>query len=310
MTINYTPKRRKYIIPALILMLYTALLFNTQTAVRGIADAIKLCTNILIPSIFPFTVATDMLMTCGIGEYLSHFIKRPFERLFHISSGLALPYLIGILSGYPQGSLAILSVYEKGGCTKDEAEHALCFCNNTGVAFIFGAVPAMTGDKTIGIKLFLIQFFISFVFAVMTRPKKIRESGKNCITTNTQTSPSLCRSVVKAVYPMALICSYVLFFGFITHLFTESSLSAALSPELNGAFLSMLELSNASSFIADIESPLKYPLISFATVFSGFCVHLQITGCIDKRLSARKLLFSKLFQGIAAFLIMLFCKSS
>lgn len=291
--------------PLSAILLYCSLLIFPSAASKGVHASLELCINVLIPSIYPFTVCTNMLLACNLGQSIANIFKKPFTALFHISPELIFPCILGIFAGYPQGTLGILSVYERGGCTKQEAEHALCFCNNTGIAFILGALAAMLGDVKFALKLFAVQLICAFGYALLFRPARMPINRKPP-KTDYKSDPTLFfSSAARSIYPMAVVCSNVMIFGVISELLKNLSL-----PNTAAAIvLSVTELSNAASFICKLHYRLYKPILAFAVVFSGICVHLQIFCCVKGRLSMKKFFFSKLFQGIFAFLIILFCES-
>lgn len=281
------------------------MLLFPETSSRGVCESIKLCMNVLIPSIYPFTVCTNMLLCCNPGQSIPRVLKKSFTYLFHISPRLIFPCILGIFAGYPQGTLGILSIYEEGGCTKQEAEHALCFCNNTGIAFILGALAVMVGNSGFALRLFTVQLVCAFGFALIFRPKEIAISQEYKENSKEPDMTMLFSSAVRGIYTMAIVCSNVMIFGVISELIKE----LCLPNTVTSIILSVTELSNAASFICKLKSPLYKAILAFAVVFSGICVHLQIFCCVKGRLSIKKFFFSKLFQGIFAFLIILFCES-
>ena len=50
-----------------------------------------------------------------------------------------LPDLLGVTGGYPLGADAVARLRRSGALTREQAERALAFCNNSGPAFLVGA---------------------------------------------------------------------------------------------------------------------------------------------------------------------------
>jgi len=294
------------LLPAL--ALYICLILYPTQVIVGIRDSLDLCIKTLVPTIFPFAVVTNMLVGYNCEIWISQFIKKPFEYLFHLNSNLAFAYILGIFSGYPQGAVAILAVYEKGGCTKEEAEHALCFCNNTGIAFLLGAVPVIFNNSRLGIQLFTVQLVSSFIYAVIFRPKGIIKTNILPETEVAQTEPILVSSVMRAIRPTVTVSAFVMLFGALGTLINDLFIHYSLSPLFSSILLCFLEITNASGYLSQLESELSLPLMGFAVCFSGICVHLQIAGCLKNKLSMKRFFTAKLFQGICAFLIILIFK--
>ncbi|MBQ3183282.1 MAG: hypothetical protein IJB57_06410 [Clostridia bacterium] len=262
-----------------------------------ITEALRLCAETLIPSIFPFMVLTNLLISCGFDNMVKSLIKRPFEALFHLNANLASAYILGMISGYPQGAYAIAEIYDKGGCTKDEAQRALAFCNNTGPAFMIGAVGALFGDMRLGRNLFFLQIGVTLLYGILSRPKRISRSPeiKNNKRINFDIIP---KSVTSSVIPMLNICGFVVIFAILCSWVSLLPLGI----EIKAFIYSILEISNAVKFISR-KTP-SLPLLAFALFWSGICVHMQTASVVDKRFSMKRYYIGKIIQSLSVFLIL------
>ncbi len=261
-----------------------------------ITEALTLCAETLIPSIFPFMVLTNILISCGFDNMVKSLIKRPFEAVFHLNANLASAYILGIISGYPQGAYAIAEIYEKGGCTKDEAERALAFCNNTGPAFMIGAVGSLFGDTGLGRSLFFLQMGITLLYGIISRPKRL--SSCLDIKSNTQISFDIIpKAVTSSVIPMLNICGFVVVFAILC---SWVSL-LPLNTEIKAFIYAVLEISNAVKFISRIPS---LPLLAFSLLWSGICVHMQTASVVGGRFSMKRYYVAKIIQSLLVFLIL------
>lgn len=262
-----------------------------------VKEALRLCAETLIPSIFPFMVLTNLLISCGFEGMVKAVIKRPFERIFHLNANLAAAYFIGIIAGYPQGAYTVCSIYDKGGCTREEAECALCFCNNTGPAFIIAGIGGMYNSIRTGIYLYLLQISVSMLYGILTRPRSL----SSCPDTNKENEISfdiIPRAVTGSVMPMLEICGFVVIFSLICNIF-------ALIPVpmfFKGVIYALTEISCAVHYIS--KNSLAFPLIGLSVMWSGMCVHLQTHAVVKGKLSLKRYYTAKLAQGTALFLIL------
>ncbi len=261
-----------------------------------VAEALRLCAETLIPSVFPFMVLTNLLLACGFDNMVKSLIKQPFEALFHLNANLASAYILGIISGYPQGAYAIAEIYEKGGCTREEAERALAFCNNTGPAFIIGAVGSLFGDVRLGWSLFFLQMGVTLLYGILSRPKRLYACAE--IENNYSVSFDIIpKAVTASVIPMLNICGFVVIFAILC---SRVSL-LPVSTDIKAFIYSILEISNAVKFIS--RSP-SLPLLSFSILWSGICVHMQTASVIGGRFSLKRYYTAKTVQSISVFLIL------
>lgn len=256
-----------------------------------------MCAEILIPSVFPFMVLTNLLISCNFDRIIGHIIKRPFEAVFHLNSNLASAYFLGLIAGFPQGAYAICNIYNKGGCTKDEAEQALCFCNNTGPAFAIAAIGTMYNDIRTGITVYILQICISILYGIITRPRSISQSSYTPIEKKTDLSV-IPHAITSSVIPMLNICAYVVIFSLISALITILPLPVYIK----GFVLSLCEISSATAYIARYSLPIAFT--GFALLWSGICVHMQTYSAVMRDFSIKKYCIGKLIQGISVFLIL------
>ena len=123
-------------------------------------NGLKLWANNVIPSLFPFFIAVELLVHTNIVYYLSKFLDKLMKPLFNVPGIATFPFVMGLISGYPVGAKIVSDLYSNGACTKDEAERMLVFTNNSGPLFILGTVGvAFYSNSTFGIIL-LITFFV------------------------------------------------------------------------------------------------------------------------------------------------------
>ncbi len=267
-----------------------------------ITDALRLCAETLIPSIFPFMVLTDLLISCGFDGMVKSLIKRPFEALFHLNANLASAYILGIVSGYPQGAYAIAEIYEKGGCTKDEAERALAFCNNTGPAFMIGAVGSLFGDMKLGWSLFFLQMGVTLLYGILSRPKTLSPCAE--IENNNNVSFDVIpKAVTSSVIPMLNVCGFVVIFAVLCSWVSLLPVNTGIK-----AFVySILEISNSVRFISKNPS---LPLLAFSLLWSGVCVHMQTASVVAGRFSMKRYYIAKIIQSLSVFLILYLKKAA
>lgn len=259
-----------------------------------VRDALTLCANILIPSIFPFMVLTNLLISCGFEGMVKAIIKRPFESIFHLNANLACAYFIGLIAGYPQGAYTVCAIYDKGGCTKGEAERAIAFCNNTGPAFVIAGIGGMYGNIKIGVMLYLLQISVSMLYGIVTRPKRISTCPEKADTKEIgfEVIP---RAVTASVIPMLEICGFVIIFSLLCNL-----ISFAPLPIFAKGFVYVLtEISCGSNFVCNNQLPIA--LCGFAVTWSGLCVHLQTHAVVKDRFSMKRYYIGKAVQSIAVF---------
>jgi sporulation integral membrane protein YlbJ len=115
---------------------------NGTLASQYIHRGLLICANSVIPSLFPFMVLSELLISSGFGEKLLSRITLPLCRLFLLPSPCVTAMLLGLLCGFPVGARTAAAYAARGKITQEELEHLLCFCNVPSAAFLINAVGA------------------------------------------------------------------------------------------------------------------------------------------------------------------------
>ena len=71
-----------------------------NTAAQGVRDGISLCLASVIPALFPFFVAAQLLTALGAAEVLGRAAGPLFRRLFCIDGAGAAAFLLGLLGRF------------------------------------------------------------------------------------------------------------------------------------------------------------------------------------------------------------------
>ena len=293
----------------IVTLLLFSVLLSTVFLSEEIADAVRLgltlCARSVIPAVFPFMILSGMVTAYASFESLS-WIARPFERIFRIHRCGVGAFLSGIFCGFPLGVKCTVDLYRAGRLEKEEAERLIGFSNNTGPAFLVGAVGiGMRESPRDGVLLYVVMILsavaVGVLFGIGHRPG----NGQG---TRRKEDFDLVLCIRDAGMNTLAVASFLTFFsvigGVCAHFLTNRVILSLLFP--------FLEVGNASHFLAFL-SPLPkrvtLALTAFATSFSGLSVHLQAKHfLIGSGLSMRRYYPMKLLQGLlAAGMAFLFC---
>ena len=135
-------KRKLYdvIICLALLSVMTALVIFPQQSVKAGGDGVKLCLNVIIPSLFPFFVISSLVIELGIAAKLGRFIEPIMSKLFRVNGACSAAFVLGFIGGYPVGAITAITLFVNLQCSKLVGDWLLSFCNNSGAAFILGVV--------------------------------------------------------------------------------------------------------------------------------------------------------------------------
>ncbi len=107
--------------------------------------------EIVLPSLLPFFVASELLMSLGIVHFLGILLEPVMRPLFNIPGSGAFIISLSFISGAPIGASFTAKLRKNRLCTRLEAEKLIAFTNNTSPLFMFVAVAVgMFGIPALG----------------------------------------------------------------------------------------------------------------------------------------------------------------
>ena len=276
---------KKNILSICFCLFVCSLILFSNTNFLAAKNGLILWATSVIPALFPFFVATELLSHTSIVSWLGKYLSPIMKPLFGVPGEGAFAFIMGLISGYPVGAKIVSNFKEKGICTQEEAERMLSFTNNSGPLFIVGTVGiSLFGDSRIGLLLFVthvlacISVGISLnLFSLHQRKKKKLSSNyskytsssfvqtKNTTFSHSKVSLSseetvsfsslgeiLGKSIMNSISTILLIGGFVVLFSVIISILNQSHL---------------LEL--ASTIIAPVFSAFHIPTQLINPILSG-----------------------------------------
>ena len=300
-----------------LLFLFAAVIVRHPAEISSsVKDALFLCADSVIPSLFPFLVISNLLISLDIGSFCEKHLRKITKPLFGISAALSPALALGFIGGYPVGAITCTETYSKKVCSKDDAERALAFCNNCGPAFILGVIGSgIFSSGKAGAMLLIIHIFsalsIGLFFRIFTPPTRIERSFSQ---TRARKTPGIAKAltsaVAKALSSSLSISAYVVLFSALVKMMAIlgifpliGNISEKLfgcSREIATAFASgIFEMTVGSFSLSRCASfPTAFVLISFLLGWGGLSVHAQALSFIsDTDLSVKNYFCGKLLHG-------------
>lgn len=295
----------------LTVFLFFFLLKSPVQATLSVSQGISICLTKAIPSLFPFLILNELMLSWGLAERLGKYIGVPFCKAFKIKNISFAAFLSGCLFGFPLGTKTAVSLYEKNSISKKEAERLICFCSNTGPAFIIGIVGAALSNKNIALCIYISQILSAIIIGLFLRKEDTyQEAGL----TEKQIHFSLSdipKAVTNSVVPMLNICAFICFFSCVSGS-VENLLSAFGVGEYISVFLvGLFEITKGISLLENYGTNFASVFCSaFLIGWSGVSVILQSVSITSKYgLSCKKFVLSKALQGlICAIICIIICK--
>ncbi len=299
---------------------FLLILRNSEAAIEYMGRGLTLCAHTVIPSLFPFMVISELLVSSGAGEALGRLLAKPMKWLFGLSGAGCSAVVLGSMCGFPVGASTAVSLLDKNVISKRECEHLLSFSNNPSSGFLITAVGvSLLGSHRLGLILYLVvlgtAFFIGFLMRFFLRkspvahekgehphfPSGLHPGGMTMFTD----------AVSHAAMGMLTVCAYVVFFSALMGALSRMVDSlGGMSQEAYALLCGVFELSGgvseAAGLVGQTASPVL-PLILTAVIsgWSGLSVHCQImTLCGGRGLSFKPYFIAKALQGVLCGVIM------
>lgn len=327
----YVIKFKKNFFPLIFISFTLCLLIFSKNNLPAVKSGLSLWANSVVPSLFPFFVATELLMHTNIVSQLGLILNNYMKPLFNVRGEGSFAFIMGIISGYPVGAKIATNFRKNNICTKEECERLLSFTNNSGPLFIIGTVGILMFKNTaIGILLFITHILACISVGIIFRFwKKNKQSElynlKNSSKINTKKEVSfsnlgevLAESITSSISTILLIGGFVVIFSSIISILQSSGIlnlfTTCLTPitnlfNIDTTFISsiltgILEITNGINSISNIackKLSINIIITAFLLGFGGISVLLQVWSIISKTdLSIKPYLYGKILHGFLA----------
>ena len=274
--------------------IFAALLIFPKAAAEAVKDGLIMCGQVIIPSLFPFFIATNLLNELGASKLISNALA-PFGARLGISGHGVSAFIIGVTGGYPLGAAYTALLRSQGLISREEASRLLVFCNNSGPAFIVGAAGiGVFSSAAVGFFLYAVHILSALSFGIMICPKAPCDiCYDEDIFAPVSFSAAITASVRRSADSVIGVCAFVIAFSTLNGVLDGMDITRILAGELSyrlGAELSwcrallsgILELGNGIGGMSGLDiRPLNLALAAFILSWGGLSVHFQTLAMIS-----------------------------
>lgn len=291
---------------------------NSELASTEVARALRTCATMLIPALFPLTVASEIATETGAAALVTRKLCSPASKILGVSRDAAVPYFLGLLGGYTSSCKSAILLYNSKKITKEDCESIIAISNMPSLAFLTGFVGnKIFNSSTVGWILWAITVASTLILGIINRfllkKKKssaTEERGFSSFQIGTaRAQKSFSQIIVDAIthsaYSMLIICACVVFFSVLIAVLKFTLADLGISETQSEIMLGALEITRATSSCALIDNTLLRAVIcAFYIGWSGLCVHFQLFAmCEDTKISFGRFLFLKMLCGAICALI-------
>ena len=289
---------------------------NSDAAIEYMGQGLTLCARTVIPSLFPFMVVSELLVSSGAGEALGRLFAGFMRRIFGLSGAGASAVFLGSMCGFPVGARTAVALLDRNAISKAECEHLLTFVSNPSSAFLITAVGvSLYGNRRLGVVLYFTVLGCGFLVGFLARffmkrggepaehphfPSGLRIGGMESVTS------AITGAVSSAASGMMTVCAYVIFFSALTGALGRAMPSASdINSTAYTLLCGLLEMTGGIGRATALGSKGGVILTAAFAGWSGISVHCQImTLCGGRGLSFKPYLLAKVAQGILCGVVM------
>ena len=225
------------------------------------------------------------------------------SKFLNLSENAVMPFVLGLISGYPIGAVLTAEAVKSGKISVEEGNHLLPFSNACGPLFLIGvAGGGMFGSYKYGYFLLIIQtisIFLSVLIFKGSAPhispfkKEESKSAKCALVSALDKSIESIFHVFGAVIFFSVVCAQIKITGIFENLFPVPSVPYGIIEVTNG--LNRLALS-------DMPIRLKLSIASALCGFSGLCILIQVQSAVQgTNINIRKYIIFKLAISLISF---------
>ncbi|RQD73403.1 MAG: sporulation integral membrane protein YlbJ [Candidatus Syntrophonatronum acetioxidans] len=161
-----------------------SMLIKPALVFQGAVEGLKIWWEIILPSLLPFWIISEILMKLGFVTFLGVLMEPIMRPLFNVPGEGGFVVAMGISSGAPVNSMITTELYRKKICTKNEAHRLMSFTAFSSPLFMLSAVAVgMFNQPELGIVIagghYLASFFLGLTL-VFLYPGKARSSNNTC----------------------------------------------------------------------------------------------------------------------------------
>lgn len=328
---------KKNLISIITILFIIMLIIYSKSNIIAVKQGLELWVNNVVPSLFPFFIATEILVNTNIISVLGKILEKPFSKIFNAPGEGAFALVMGMICGYPSGAKIVTDLKSKGLLTLEEAERLVAFTNNSGPLFILGTVGiSLLGNSHIGVILLISHFISCIIVGIVFRNWKsiakgtehlaIYENGeplgiynKNEKLELSQASKNfgeiLSSAIRNSISTILNIGGFIVLFSVIISILNSSGFFKITGlmfeimkipfPLGNSVISGFIELTNGLKAMSLLQiTKMNICLISFLIGFGGLSVLFQVYSIIVKeKISIKPYFYGKLLQGVISFFI-------
>lgn len=333
---EYKKKLVSLLLIIIVLWLIVEIILYPQNSVNAALNGLMTWFNIVVPSLLPFFIVSEILIGLGVVRFLGILLQPLMKPLFNVPGEGSFALAMSITSGYPIGAKLVSKLRSQNVITRIESQRLLSFCSTSGPLFMIGSISiGMFKNPSIGpliaLSHYLGAIMVGFFFRFYGKNEKKTYTTNRRISIkfafnelikardkDGRTFSMLMSDAVKeSINTMLMIGGFIIIYSVIIEILSLvnvldyfSSIVTKIIPlikdeELIKAILSgIVEMTNGCKIVSTLNNSdyiLRLASISLIIGWSGISIHSQVMSFISNTDIVAKIYFvSKALHGIFA----------
>lgn len=281
----------------MIILLYIGyeILTESETILKSVDFSLNVFKNNIFPSLFPFFVLSNILIKCGLPEFMGNLFKGLMNKVFKIKGVTAFIFFMSIISGNPANAKYTRELYKDGKIDKYEATKILCFTCFSNPLFILGTVSILfLNNKEVGGLILFCHYIGNLLIGFGMRgyhpskkeyektslKKAVDAMHKKRISNTGSFGEVITNSLISSINTLLLILGVITTCLVLTTIIDNNlNLDSVLGSVING----FIEMTQGLKYISLEAIPLKLKCILTVMIlsFGGLSVHMQIMSILS-----------------------------
>lgn len=289
------------------LLIIFNLITNPTLITRITNYSLSIWVENLIPSLFPFFVLSDILISYNITNYIPKRLKKILIKLWNTSPNTISIFFLSMLSGFPSNARNIRTYYDKGQISTKEANITLAYTHFANPLFILSTTTIFfLHNKTSGLIIMISLYLSNIILGIIL--KKYNPTGPNInfntVSTKSQNfGPIFVSAIKKSIDTLLLILgiltTFLLLASLLINLINVSTYTEVIIKSIIEITMGLKDLGTLSISITH-----KTVLATTIITFGGLSVHLQvISQLIGTNIKYKYFLYGRIIGSLLALII-------
>lgn len=311
---------KNYLLCCLFIFFIFIFVHNIKISTLSVISGCKLWFNSIFPTLFPFLVICNLLITFDGIKLFSKIIGPLICKPLNLSKNSSFALVASFLCGYPLGAKYSSDLYEQKYIEQKEYTNLLNIASNCSPLFIIGTIgSSLLGNIKAGYFLLLGNYISIILMGFILKSKKSTHNHVEFIENSSKKNfgDALKDSISSALSTTLSVGGFIILFCVIINIIKNNAYISIIFYQIEdylniskdllySLFLGCIEITNGCDLISklNVDYSLKLSLISFLCSFSGLSIIAQTTSFTSKHeISVIRYSLLKLVQGGLSFIV-------